>query len=262
MLRLRHWMMTTALLLSVGVAGAAEVLLGPGDMVRIGVYGNPDMGVETRVSEAGTISFPLLGQVGVGGLAVAAAERKIASLLDSGGFLKKPQVNMIITNLASQQVSVLGQVNRPGRYPVDGLRKVLDLLAMAGGIGADGGDVVSLVRMRNGVAQRDTLDVVDMVRRGAVAGDIEVAGGDVIYVERAPRAYIVGEVQRPGPFRLERAMTVQQALSAGGGLSPRGSLRGVRITRRDAGGHSSTIDAALSDPIAVDDVITVRESWF
>lgn len=262
MLRLRHWMMTTALLLSVGVAGAAEVLLGPGDMVRIGVYGNPDMGVETRVSEAGTISFPLLGQVGVGGLAVAAAERKIASLLDSGGFLKKPQVNMIITNLASQQVSVLGQVNRPGRYPVEGLRKVLDLLAMAGGIGADGGDVVSLVRMRNGVAQRDTLDVVDMVRRGAVAGDIEVAGGDVIYVERAPRAYIVGEVQRPGPFRLERAMTVQQALSAGGGLSPRGSLRGVRITRRDAGGHSSTIDAALSDPIAVDDVITVRESWF
>lgn len=262
MLRLRHWMMTTALLLSVGVAGAAEVLLGPGDMVRIGVYGNPDMGVETRVSEAGTISFPLLGQVGVGGLAVAAAERKIASLLDSGGFLKKPQVNMIITNLASQQVSVLGQVNRPGRYPVDGLRKVLDLLAMAGGIGADGGDVVSLVRTRNGVAQRDTLDVVDMVRTGAVAGDIEVAGGDVIYVERAPRAYIVGEVQRPGPFRLERAMTVQQALSAGGGLSPRGSLRGVRITRRDAGGHSSTIDAALGDPIAVDDVITVRESWF
>ncbi|WP_332847829.1 polysaccharide export protein EpsE [Massilia sp. S19_KUP03_FR1] len=262
MLRLRHWMMTTALLLSVGVAGAAEVLLGPGDVVRIGIYGSPDMGVETRVSEAGTITFPLLGQVGVGGLAVAAAERKIANLLESGGFLKKPQVNMIITNLASQQVSVLGQVNRPGRYPVEGRRKVLDLLAMAGGIGVDGGDVVSLVRTRNGVAQRDTLDVVDMVRKGELTGDIDVAGGDVIYVERAPRAYIVGEVQRPGPFRLERAMTVQQALAAGGGLSPRGSLRGLRITRRDAGGHSSTIDASMSDTIEVDDVITVRESWF
>lgn len=262
MLRWRYWMVTAALLLSVGVAGAAEVLLGPGDVVRIAVYGNPDMGVETRVSEAGTITFPLLGQVGVGGLAVAAAERKIARLLDSGGFLKQPQVNMIITNLASQQVSVLGQVNRPGRYPVEGRRKVLDLLAMAGGIGVDGGDVVSLVRTRNGVAQRDTLDVVDMVRKGSLTGDVEVTGGDVIYVERAPRAYIVGEVQRPGPFRLERAMTLQQALSAGGGLSPRGSLHGLRITRRDGAGNSSTIPASLSDMIEVDDVITVRESWF
>jgi len=262
MLKLRHWMMTATLLLSVGVAGAAEVLLGPGDMVRIGIYGSPDLGIETRVSEAGTITFPLLGQVGVGGLAVAAAERKIANLLESGGFLKKPQVNMIITNLASQQVSVLGQVNRPGRYPVEGRRKVLDLLAMAGGIGAEGGDVVSLVRTRNGVAQRDTLDIVDMVRRGELAGDIDVAGGDVIYVERAPRAYIVGEVQRPGPFRLERAMTLQQALSAGGGLSVRGSLRGLRITRRDATGHTHTLTAKMDDQIEVDDVITVRESWF
>ena len=72
MLRVRHWMLAASLLLSVGVAGAAEVLLGPGDVVRIGVYGSPDMGIETRVSEAGTITFPLLGQVGVGGLAVAA----------------------------------------------------------------------------------------------------------------------------------------------------------------------------------------------
>jgi polysaccharide export outer membrane protein len=262
MLHLRHWIMTATLLLTVGVAGAADVLLGPGDVVRIAVYGSPDMGVETRVSEAGAITFPLLGQVTVGGLAVAAAERKIAGLLERGGYLKKPQVNMIITNLASQQVSVLGQVNRPGRYPIEGRRKVLDLLAMAGGIGTEGGDVVSLVRMRNGVAQRDTLDVVDMVRKGALDGDIDVTGGDVIYVERAPRAYIVGEVQRPGPFRLERAMTLQQALSAGGGLSPRGSLRGMRITRRDSTGATQTIAAKMDDQVQIDDVITVRESWF
>lgn len=262
MVRLRYWMMTAALLLSVGVAGAAEVLLGPGDVVRIGVYGSPDLAVETRVSEAGNITFPLLGQVGVGGLAVAAAERKIAHLLESGGFLKKAQVNMIITNLSSQQVSVLGQVNRPGRYPIEGKRKVLDLLAMAGGIATDGGDTVSLVRTRAGVTQRDTIDVVDMVRKGALEGDLEVVGGDVIYVERAPRAYIVGEVQRPGPFRLERAMTVQQAMSAGGGLTPRGTERGMRITRRDASGRSSTVDARMDDLVHVDDVITVRESWF
>jgi polysaccharide export outer membrane protein len=157
---------------------------------------------------------------------------------------------------------VLGQVNRPGRYPVDGPRKVLDLLALAGGIGPEGGDMVSLVRTRNGVTTRETIDVVDMVRKGELNRDVEVAGGDIIFVERAPRAYITGEVQRPGPFRVERAMTVQQALSAGGGLTPRGTERGLRITRRDAGGGQRTIDAKVDDLVQVDDVITVKESWF
>jgi polysaccharide export outer membrane protein len=89
-----------------------------------------------------------------------------------------------------------------------------------------------------------------------------VAGGDIIFVERAPRAYITGEVQRPGPFRIERAMTVQQAVSAGGGLTPRGTQRGLRITRKDASGVAHTIDVKNDDLVQVDDVITVKESWF
>jgi len=122
--------------------------------------------------------------------------------------------------------------------------------------------MVSLVRTRDGATARETIDVVDMVRRGELDKDVEVAGGDIIYVERAPRAYVTGEVTRPGAFRLERGMTVQQAISAGGGLSPRGSDNGMRITRRDAGGKPVTIDVKASDPVQVDDVIVVRESWF
>lgn len=122
--------------------------------------------------------------------------------------------------------------------------------------------MVSLVRTRNGVTTRETIDVVEMVRKGELNRDYEVAGGDIIFVERAPRAYITGEVQRPGPFRLERAMTVQQALSAGGGLTQRGTQRGLRITRRDAGGTPHTIEAKADDLVQVDDVITVKESWF
>lgn len=259
---LAHWMAAAVLAVGAGVAGAAEVLLGPGDVVRLSVYGSPDLSIETRVSESGAITFPLLGQVGVGGLSVAAAEKKIGNLLEKGGYLKKAEVNMIITTLASQQVSVLGQVNRPGRYPVEGRRKVLDLLAMAGGVNADGGDLISLVRTRDGKTTRETIDVVDMVRKGELDKDYEVAGGDIIFVERAPRAYVTGEVQRPGAFRLERGMTVQQAISAGGGLTPRGSDTRLRITRRDAAGNPVTIDARATDPVQVDDVITVRESWF
>ena len=259
---LAHWMAAAVLALGAGVASAAEVLLGPGDVVRLSVYGSPDLSIETRVSESGAITFPLLGQVGIGGLSVAAAERKIGNLLEKGGYLKKAEVNMIITTLASQQVSVLGQVNRPGRYPVEGRRKVLDLLAMAGGASADGGDLISLVRTRDGKTTRETIDVVDMVRKGELDKDYEVAGGDIIFVERAPRAYVTGEVQRPGAFRIERGMTVQQAISAGGGLTPRGSDSRLRITRRDAGGLSRTSEAKPDDTVQQDDVITVKESLF
>lgn len=262
MKRFVKWMMAAALVLSMGVAAAAEVLLGPGDVVKLSVYGSPDLSLETRVSESGNITFPLLGQVAVGGLSVAAAEKKIGDMLEKGGYLKKAQVNMLVTTLASQQVSVLGYVNRPGRYAVEGRRKVLDLLAMAGGIHGDGGDIINLVRTRDGNTTRETIDVVDMVRKGELNKDYEVAGGDIIYVERAPRAYVTGEVQRPGPFRLERGMTVQQAVSAGGGLSMRGSNNGMKVTRKDASGNPVTIDVKAHDPVQVDDVIVVRESWF
>lgn len=266
MKRLTTWVVRAVFTLGIGlgmsVACAAEVLLGAGDVVKLSVYGSPDLSIETRVSESGHITFPLLGQVAVGGLSVAAAEKKIAGQLEKGGYLKQAQVNMLVTTLASQQVSVLGHVNRPGRYPVEGRRKVLDMLALAGGIHGDGGDMISLVRTRDGKTTRDTIDVVEMVRKGELDRDVDVAGGDIIFVERAPRAYVTGEVGRPGPFRLERGMTVQQAISAGGGLGPRGSENGIKVTRRDAGGQAVTLDAKVSDPVQVDDVIVVRESWF
>jgi polysaccharide biosynthesis/export protein len=262
MKRLMQWMMAAVLALTACCSFAADVLLGPGDVVKMSVYGSPDLTVETRVAESGKMTVPLLGQVQVGGLSVQQAEKKIGDALEKGGYLKKAQVNLLVTTLASAQVSVLGQVNRPGRYPVDGPRKVLDLLALAGGISADGGDTIDLVRTRDGKTTRETIDVVDMVRKGELNHDFEVAGGDVIFVERAPRAYVMGEVQRPGAFRIERGMTVQQAVSSGGGLTPRGSNHGWRVTRRDPNGTVRTIDVKGSDLVQTDDVITVRESWF
>lgn len=260
--RITGLLIAAVLALNVCVATAAALLLGPGDVVRASVYGSPDLAIETRISENGMMTFPLLGEVQVGGLTTQQAEQKIGGLLQKNGYLKIAQVNLLVTTLASQQVSVLGQVNRPGRYPVDGPRKVLDMLAVAGGVGPDGGDMVGLVRNRNGVATRETIDVLDIVRKGELDRDYEVSGGDVIFVERAPRAYIMGEVQRPGPLRVERAMTVRQAIAAGGGLTPRGTQRGVHVTRRDASGASRTSEAKLEDAVQPDDVITVRESWF
>jgi len=252
-----------AMLLTFLMGGAlAADLLGPGDLLRVSVYGSPDLTVETRVSQAGAISFPLVGQVTVAGQTVVQAERAIASRLESGSFVKKPQVNIVVTAMQSQLVSVMGLVNRPGRFPLEGKRNVMDMLALAGGIAADGGDTVSLIRTRDGNTSREQIDVIDMVRAGQLTNNHELQAGDVIYVERAPKFYIYGEVLRPGPFRLERGMNVTQALSAGGGLSPRGTERGLQIKRRDPQGKIQIIAAKPDDLVQVDDVVFVKESWF
>ncbi|OEZ96390.1 polysialic acid transport protein KpsD precursor [Janthinobacterium sp. HH107] len=262
MKRILMWCMATLLALSAGFAGAADVQLGAGDVLKISVYGNPDLALETRVSEAGEITFPLVGNVALGGLSVSAAEKKLGGLLESGGFLRKAQVNIIVTQLQSQQVSVLGQVNRPGRYPIEGKRSLMDMLAMAGGVSQDGGDAVNLIRKRNGKTTREIVDIVEMVRSADLNRDLDVAGNDVIFVERAPRFYIYGEVQRPGAFRLERSMTVLQALSVGGGLTQRGTERGIRIKRRDEAGKLEIINAKHDDLLQVDDMVYVQESLF
>ncbi|MNS96427.1 SLBB domain protein [compost metagenome] len=157
---------------------------------------------------------------------------------------------------------MLGQVNRPGRYPIEGKRSLMDMLAMAGGVSQDGGDAVSLIRKRNGKTTREIVDIVDMVRSADLNRDLDVGGNDVIFVERAPRFYIYGEVQRPGAFRLERSMTVLQALSVGGGLTQRGTERGIRIKRRDEAGKLEIINAKHDDLLQVDDMVYVQESLF
>ena len=262
MKRLIPAVLALMLTLGVGATMAADLPLGAGDVMKVSVYGSPDLTLETRVGEGGNISFPLIGQVAVAGLSTAAAEKKIAQALESGGYVKKPQVNIIVTAVQSNTVSVLGQVNRPGRYPIEGKRSLMDMLAMAGGISTEGGDKVSLIRTRDGKTTRSDIDVVHMMREGALGDNYQVSGSDMLFVERAPKFYIYGEVQRPGAVRRERAMTVTQALSAGGGLSLRGTERGLVIKRKDAQGKLQTIKAKPDDVILVDDVVYVKESWF
>ena len=241
---------------------AAAVPLGAGDVVKITVYGSPDLTLETRVAESGKITYPLVGDVDVGGLEPAAAERKIATLLANGGYLKKPQVNLLVETIQSQQISVLGNVQRPGRYPMEGRRSLLDVLALAGGVNPDGDDVVTVVHRKDGKSAKQQINVADMMRSADLSQNFELSGGDVVYVERAPKFYIYGEVQRPGVYRLEPNMTVVQALSTGGGLSQRGTERGLKIKRRDKSGALQEVAARQDDVLLPDDVVYVKESLF
>lgn len=241
----------------------AEHILGPGDQIRITVFQNPDLTLETRISEAGQITFPLIGAVTVGGTSTSGAQEKIAKQLRDGNFVLKPQVNVMVMQVRSAQVSILGQVSKPGRYPIEAVNsKVSEMLAAAGGVLPAGADVVTLVGTRDGKPVKFAIDLPAVMQAGKHELDVTVANGDIIYVDRAPTLYIYGEVQKPGAFRLERGMTVMQALAQGGGLTQRGTERGIRINRRDASGALKVIEPKMNDMVEPDDVIYVRESIF
>ena len=241
----------------------AEYVLGPGDIVRITVFQSPDLTTETRVSEVGTLSFPLIGSVPVGGLSLSQSEKKIADMLRDGGFVQKPQVNILPMQIRSSQVAVLGHVNRPGRYPLETVNvRLSDMLATAGGVATTGADTIVLMGTREGKPIRREIDIPMLFLKGDGAGDVPLMGGDVLYVNRAPMFYIYGEVQRPGAFRLERDMTIMQGLATGGGLTIRGTEKGLRVHRRDADGKLQIVEAKLDEPLKADDVIYVRESLF
>jgi polysaccharide export outer membrane protein len=229
----------------------------------VSVFQSPDLATESRVSEGGQINFPLIGAVTVGGLSINAAEKRIEGMLRDGGFVLRPQVTIQLVRILSSQISILGQVGKPGRYPIELISsKVSEMIAAAGGVTPGGADVVTLVGTRNGSPVRLDIDLPAIMQSGRNELDVQVENGDIIYVDRAPMIYIYGEVQRPGQVRLERGMTLMQALAAGGGLTARGTERGIKVHRRDANGQVQVIELKPTDYLQRDDVVYVKESLF
>ena len=264
---IRHalvWLLTLPFCASV-VAGDApdNYQLASGDAIRVAVFQNPDLTLETRVSEDGSINYPLIGSVAIGGLGISAAEARIAKRLRDGGFLKLPQVNISLLTIRGNKVSVLGQVNRPGSYALETTNtRISQMLAEAGGLAAGGADQVVLTGTRNGIAIRKIVDVDAIYRAEQADQDVPVLAGDTVYVPRAPMFYIYGEITRPGNYRIDRNMTMRQALAAGGGLTARGTERRLRVVRRNAQGVPEKISVELNDPVQADDVVYVNESFF
>jgi polysaccharide biosynthesis/export protein len=236
--------------------------LGAGDIVRVVVFQNPDLTLETRITESGLVSYPLLGNVRLGGLSVTAAEKLIADGLRNGNFVRQPQVTVVLLQVRSSQASVLGQVNRPGRYAIESTdMRLSDLLATAGGTAPSGADVVVLTGTRNGQPFRSEVDIPTLFGATGREKDVLVQNGDTIWVDRQAVIYIYGEVQRPGAMRLERDMTLLQALATGGGLTARGTEKGIRVHRKD-GGAVRIVQPEMAEKLRDGDVVFVRESLF
>ncbi len=252
------WAQTTA-----AAPAPAEYRLGSGDVIRISVFQNPELTLETRVTEGGLVSFPLLGSIRVGGLGVTQAEKLIADGLRNGNFVKSPQVTLVVVQVRGNQASVLGQVNRPGRFPIEVAdMRLSDLLAMAGGSNAIASDNMVLTGTRNGQPYRLEVDLPTLFTPAGRANDVLILNGDTVWVDRQPMVFIYGEVQRPGPMRLERDMTLMQALATGGGLNARGTEKGIRVHRKAANGNTEVIQSKMDDRLRDGDVVFVRESLF
>ncbi|HSO07825.1 MAG TPA: polysaccharide export protein EpsE [Pelomicrobium sp.] len=260
---LARWAFIALLLPLPAAAQDAGYRLGPGDVVRISVFQHPEMLTETRIAESGDLTFPLLGAVPAGGLTVAQAQTRIAEALSRGGHVSNPQVNLLVVQFRSKQVSVLGYVNRPGRFPIEEARITLaDMLAMAGGVANGGADEVIVTRTAGGAIEQMTVNLAAMFVDREMKSNLVLQNGDIIYVPRAPVYYIYGEVQRPGAYRLESGMTVMQSLSLAGGPTLRGTDKGLRLTRRNPQGLVQEYEASLNDPVRAGDVLYVRERLF
>lgn len=232
-------------------AQQASDKLGIGDAVRVTVFQQPDLTTEARVSDHGTISLPLVGEVKIDGATTTEAGNRIAEAYQKGKYLKAPQVTVALTAVRSRQVSVLGMVARPGRYVLEDAKPgISDVIAAAGGIAAGGNENVTVIR--NGESQKVS----------SLARDFELKPGDTLYVDRGPTFYIYGEVTRAGAYPVQPGLTVMQAISLSGGITPRGSERRLKMRRPGPDGQVVETDAKLQDQVKADDVIFVREALF
>jgi polysaccharide export outer membrane protein len=247
------------LLLAQAGAKPEDYRLGAGDLLKIAVFDHDELGVEARISQSGNITFPLIGQVPVAGLSTRDAELLLARRLIEGGFIKQPQVSVLVSEYLSQKVSVMGQVAKPGQYPLEASKKVLDALALAGGVLNDtAAEDVTLVRADGSRVIIDLQKLFD----GDPAVNLVVQDGDTVFVAHAPQFYIYGQVQHPGQYKLLRHTSLSQAISIGGGLTPRGTQRGAIVKRVDEKGKEHKVSVKDEDVLQPNDVLMIKASLF
>lgn len=248
--------------LSALAQAASDYALGDGDLIKMTVYGHADLTTVSRIGEGGETILPLIGEVKLGGMKLVEAERRVAKLMEERGLINRPQVSIVVEEYRSQLVSVLGMVNKPGQYAIEGRTTLVDMVARAGGVGSEAGYTVNLIRTERGVTKMERLDLTRLLVEGDATVNAILMNGDVIYVPRMDVFYIYGEVQNPGAYRLEPDMAVMQGIALSGGLTARGSERGLSIRRKHAEGGFENADAEPTTRLMPNDVVYVKSSLF
>lgn len=216
----------------------ASPMLGAGDLMEVNVYNVPELSSKVRVSNAGDIYLPLIDYVHVQGLTQEEAQTLIEKRLSDGGFVRNPHVTIFVDEAASQGVTILGEVSKPGIYPDVADHKLYELISEAGGFTQSASRKISIIRLKESSPIR-----VDLPRNlgDDTRGNVEILPGDTITVPRAPIIYVVGDVGRPSGLLVDNGtLTVLQALALAGGANHTAKMGGVRIIRKTPSGMTET----------------------
>jgi polysaccharide biosynthesis/export protein len=229
------------------------------DSVSIKVVNQPDMDTTTRVESDGTISFPYIGRIRAAGLSEDQLAHAIERQLASRQIVTDPHVLVEVSTFGTQ-ASVQGQVGTPGVFTLDRPTNLTQLLSRAGGLrDAALGGTITVRRPGGGIQKFDSKDV--QAGRGPGAA-FQIANNDEVYVDLAPFYYLYGYVGHTGEFPLTRPITVQQAISIGGGLATLGSEWRIKIKRKAGNGQAYEVPASLDDQVEAGDTIIISERIF
>jgi polysaccharide export outer membrane protein len=252
--------------------GGTAYVVGPNDVLGIKVLGEADLTGTYAVDSDGTIRFPFLDRVPVGGKTVQEIEFALTKLLGEG-FLNRPQVSVVITSYRSRSIYVLGEVRNPAKYNIEGQTTLLEVIAQAGSFTPNAAQTINILRYKDGLAGvaagtpvvpgdprgAEILRISqEDLREGRLAANIILQDGDTIFVPTAEKFYVMGFVKTPGQFVLQPGMTVRQAISVAGGLTERGSDRRIKIIRK-VNGKDVELDAQMSDLVRPNDTIRVPQ---
>lgn len=218
---------------------SSPLRLGSGDLIEVSVYNVPELSTKARVGNSGDVYLPLINYIHVGNLTVEEAQVLIQKRLEDGGFVHNAHVSIFLDESASQGVTILGEVVKPGIYPAVGDRRLYDLISAAGGFTPSAGRKVNVIR------QHSESDPITINLRRNLADDlqnnIDIRPGDTITVERAPIIYVVGDVGHPTGLLVDNgSLTVLQALALAGGTNRTAKMGGTRIIRKGPAGMTET----------------------
>jgi polysaccharide export outer membrane protein len=218
-------------------APGGQMLIGPGDLLKITVLGAQDFDQEVRVASNGDASLALIGSFHVAGLSTEQADQVIRKRLMDGGFFSDPQVSVFEKEYATQGVSVLGEVQRPGVYPLIGPHRLFDVLSQAGGTTPKAGMQVTISRQNDVHSPQIVMMSSDPVKNNEA--NAEIYPSDTVVVSKAGIIYVVGDVHKPSGFVMENSgMTVLQAVAMAEGPNATAALNGSKIIRRTPAGPS------------------------
>jgi polysaccharide export outer membrane protein len=249
--------------------------IGPGDLLEIKVFEIDQLNQVVRVSEDGSVTLPLLGRVEIEGLTQTGVVQKLTDLLQAK-YVKNPQVTVFIKEYKSQQVAVIGAVEKPGSYELVGRKNLLQMISQAGGLTDKAMDEIFVLRdAGNGVSSSIPIDLKDLMVNGNQKLNIPIEPNDVINVpvDKEIRIFVFGRVNKPGALkvRMSEKVTLLQAIADAGGLAEGAKQSAVVITRKDKSGTEQKIHVNLKDvisgkrkdiPLQEGDVVYVPESFW